>query len=647
MSQHHTLHCPNTKKDRNTVARACLPVVEQLELREYLSFSAALAGKPGQAMATGSEVFQITTTGSVAPSAETVHAGDGTNNTMSWSPSTPPTISNRWSHTEGTLTSAPTASVTPSGGSSQTIPLTLDSDYNNVAGAATVGSVVQLPAGASTSDDNSGVAIAVDSSGNAYVASVYNKTSTSSEMAVSAYDKTGQPLSWGDGLSGTKTISFDTGIDTPTSIFLDPNGSYILVAGNSSVYGWAVARLNKSDGTYDSTFGSGGKETNFEASGKCLSVTEETDSGHSGYVVMAGYKPNGSSTQMLAVRLTAAGALDSSSFGAGGIKTITGFTSSTGAQANFVMQAPFGSDDLLVGGWSSRTVSSCTACDFAIAGLSDSDGSLDTSFGPNSNGTVTTNFRSIASGCAINGCHGGGTTSMDSDYSLVAWEDGSAVWHLYAVGSTDFTGGTTFALARYSSSGTLDTGWSTDGVQANTGGATNDGGALAAALHGSGPSDSNAELLAVGAGTYGNTSSDLLVARYNINGNLDNSFGSSGSIGTDLASNISGNSYSTRYDRALGVGWDSTDSIIIVGGSSASSSTAKGMIGLAAYVDNGQADTTKVRRVAIAAATPLKSADATAGAGTDPASDAAGDPLITLTDYRKGRHRSLAGIFRG
>lgn len=664
MSNHNQSFVPDGapgKRRRASLAAAIRPIVEILESRVHLSFSAAYAGVPGQAITGGNEQFVVTTTGSVVPSAETEYAGDGSSFTPTFG-STSPTISTPlYMHTEGTLTTAPTASVTPTGGTAQTIPLTLDSNYNNVGGAATVGSEVALPTGATSSNDNSGAAILVDpSNGDTYVASNYNKTSTTSQFAVSKYNKTGSLYTgWGANRNGTTTISFDSGVDTPTSLYLDTTNQLLLVAGNSSTQGWSVARLDISvtgNGVLDTSFGSLGTESNFQTTGKCLSVTEQIDPNHNEYVVLVGHQPSGNNTQMLAVRLTSAGALDSQHFGTGGKMAITGFSGSISAQANYVTQAPstLDSQDLLVGGWSSRNENGHTACDFAVAALSDNDGSLDTTTpfgsGGSPNGTVTANFHDTTNSLpnGINGCCGCGSFSNDSDYSIVPWEDSSNVWHIYAVGGTNFSGSYTFGLVRLTALGKIDTGWKSGGYQAVlSGAAANQAQALAATLQGSGPTDSNAKLIAVGGEPGSSSASAFTVARFNMNGNLDNSFGSSGSIRTDLASNVSGNTYNYGYDKALGVGWDSTDGIIIVGGSSASSYTANGLIGLAAYVDNGQTDTTGAPSGGPPpAALALQPAVASSA---DPSTDGAGgdlSDLLTPATHRKTAHRQHASVFR-
>ena len=85
--------------------------------------------------------------------------------------------------------------------------------------------------------------------------------------------------------------------------------------------------------------------------------------------------------------------------------------------------------------------------DFALARF-DADGSQDLAFG--TGGLVTTDFGPLV----------GNTPATDYAHDLAVDTDGSIV----VVGTTEFGGGSDFAIARYDSDGDLDPGFGTDGL---------------------------------------------------------------------------------------------------------------------------------------------------------------------------------------
>ena len=149
--------------------------------------------------------------------------------------------------------------------------------------------------------------------------------------------------------------------------------------------------------------------------------------------------------------------------------------------------------------------------DFALARYN-TDGNLDTaSFG--ASGKVTTDFS-------------GGS---DSIAELVIQPDGKLV----AAGTANIPGtGSDFALARYSADGVLDTaGFGTGGKTTTDFGGFDQAGSLALQADGR----------IVVAGLYfpipaiaGGPNAFFALARYNTNGNIDSTFGTSGKITTDF-----------------------------------------------------------------------------------------------------------------
>ena len=583
---------------RQKLGRACRVVVERMEGRVLLSVSinGSLAGpaEPSGSLSSGSYQFYINATGSstvLPPTSETFHAGDGTNQTFT-SPSNPQPVTQSYSST-----ASPTASIIGTTGGTVTVPLTLTSAFN--ASGSTVGYQVSDPVGATKTDDNRGYAMTTDSQGNIFVASIKNGTSSGGQAAVTEFSNSGAVVS-SFGTLGTATIPIDSGKDTPSAIFYESASQQLLVAGNSSTNGWWVARLN-SNGAIDNNFGSSGVETNFQTTGKCLSVTEETDGDHSGYVVLAGTTVSGTHTYAQLIRFNNLGALDSgpTGFGSAGKLTLFNSGSWTASSANFVMQADFtvGGETnklLLMGGQASYVSGSCTATSFALAGISTVGGvddGLDAHFG--SSGETTVNFGTSAASCAIHGCSGSGAASTDADYSLVCWENTlGGPWSIYGVGSTSYAGGNQFALARFTQSGALDTSWAYAGVTtAGIGAASGGSVAYAAALQEVGGQNYNSadQIVCAGSGAP-NGGTDFVVARFNLNGTLDGGFGPSGTTAGSIATDLSypgTNSYNftTGFDVALAVAWDGTNGTIDVAGWSGPNGNT-GHIAVAEYIGN-------------------------------------------------------------
>ena len=559
-----------SKRRRRIVSAASSLIVEALEGRWLLSIPANLAGPPKVTQNTSADLV-VTTTGTVAPSNVTIHDGTGASQQFT-SFGTPPTVSD-WHDgnytTVGTYT--PTASVTS--GTTQTVPLTLDGNF--ASSGATPGMDVVSPPGADPAKNNSGEAMGVDpASGAIYVASTYNKTSTSSAFAVTKYHPDGSvDTSFGPSMTGTVVLAFDTGVDVPSSIFVDVANmdNCIMVAGNSSLHGWCIARLF-ADGTPDTNFGSLGMETNFHATGKCLANIVEEDGTNKGRPLLAGYDtdPVTHNTEMLVIRMTTAGAVDSSTFGNGGQRFINGFPSTTASHANTLVQDLNLSTNIYVGGWSSRPEGSCTACDFALASLDNTGTVL---------GSCAANFGDSAQTHPIRGCNGGGIVTTDSDYSILPWENTStSKWYLYMIGSTTFSLGG-FGVARFNSNLNIDSTWQAGGLQVGPGTA-----ALAGVLQGSGDTDQNALIVAAGYGTGFWNNKDFYLDRWKLDGTADTLFGTGGSAFTDFAKTGTGG-YQSGVDVALGVGWDSADGVLFAAGSSGPNSNG-GFIAIGAYISN-------------------------------------------------------------
>jgi uncharacterized delta-60 repeat protein len=198
-------------------------------------------------------------------------------------------------------------------------------------------------------------------------------------------------------------------------------------------------------------------------------------------------------------RFNANGTLDAS-FGTGGIVT-TGF----GVSAEATSAAVQADGKIVAAGFANLD----GAHDFALVRYN-SNGTLDASFG--TGGKVTTAFLSQ------------GFSEAQAN-SVAVQPDGRIV----AAGNAMVGGAFDFALARYNSNGTLDASFGTGGrVTTDFAGANDQAESVAVQPDG--------RIIAAGAaGLFINRGFDFALARYNSNGTLDTSFGTSGKVTTDFA----------------------------------------------------------------------------------------------------------------
>lgn len=150
--------------------------------------------------------------------------------------------------------------------------------------------------------------------------------------------------------------------------------------------------------------------------------------------------------------------------------------------------------------------------DFAVVRYN-TNGSLDTTFG--TGGTVRTDI---------------GSGSGDDAKDVELQDDGKIV----VAGNTSAGTSTDFAVVRYNADGTLDGTFGAGGKVTTDFGGTNDQ-ANALAIQ------SDGRIVVVGnaqTGTYPDTTSDFVLARYNADGSLDTTFGTGGRVVTDSGSDI-------------------------------------------------------------------------------------------------------------
>ncbi len=251
-------------------------------------------------------------------------------------------------------------------------------------------------------------------------------------FALARYDTNGAPdTSFSD--DGKTLIEFGT--SEGFALAVQPDGK-LLVAGyefsfiTRTQYNFAVARTN-SDGTLDTTFDGDGKvSTDFLTRNDiAYDIALQPD----GKIIVAGTKDiaEGATQDFAVARYNANGSLDTS-FGNGGKVTTDFFSNLDDAKAVAVQ-----TDGKIVVGGSAVTA---TNTSFALARYQ-SNGALDTTF--DGDGKVVTDF--------------GGFSNAISD--IVIQSSGKII----AVGSAINKSEGGFALARYSSDGSLDTTFDIDG----------------------------------------------------------------------------------------------------------------------------------------------------------------------------------------
>ncbi len=224
------------------------------------------------------------------------------------------------------------------------------------------------------------------------------------------------------------------------------------------------------------------------------------------------------------------GSLDLTFSGDG--KTTTGFMLPSGTLSDGAYSVAIQRDGkIVVAGYSDDAGN----YDFALVRYN-ANGTLDNTF--NLDGKVTTDFAG----------HG------EEAYSIAIQRDGKIV-----VAGTSYNGANyDFALARYNVDGTLDNTFSGDGKLTTDFGSSNDE-AHSVAIQGDGK-------IVVAGYSYSNSNGEVFkhdfeVARYNINGTLDNTFSGDGKLTTDIAGTFDGaSSLAIQVDGKIVAAGESNDS---------------------------------------------------------------------------------------
>jgi uncharacterized delta-60 repeat protein len=302
------------------------------------------------------------------------------------------------------------------------------------------------------------------------------------------------PLPSLDTLGGT--------VNRPVGLLVQADGRFLVAASASGVIlahltfpvsGFVLARYN-ADGSADDSFGAGGQIAGLGfATLEVHAIVLQSDQ----KILLAGTEAAAfeGPAQLAVMRLNPDGRLDTS-FGNGG--TFTGsFNNFTDARTLTIQL----DQKIVIAGSPTNFVSNGDG--FELARLNP-DGTVDSSFG--NSGLVVTSF---------------GANAMPMPSHLITQPDGK----LLVAGGLAAATGSTFVLARYSMSGTLDTSFGMAGVQTTA----------------FGPADSAAndvllagdQIVVVGRAGVGGTH-DIGLARYNADGNPDGSFGAGGKVTTDF-----------------------------------------------------------------------------------------------------------------
>ncbi|PHR16983.1 MAG: hypothetical protein COA38_21480 [Fluviicola sp.] len=315
---------------------------------------------------------------------------------------------------------------------------------------------------------------------------------------------------------GTMDNSFGTGGKVTTPIGYQSQGHSVAIQNDGKIllgghdqYNINLARYN-SDGSLDSTFGSGGTvitDVPGHYSDECKSVAIQTD----GKILLGGYATSGGPDQrhFVLIRYNSDGSLDTA-FGLGGI-----IVGSIGECQSMKIQT---NGKIVLAGTSELY--------FAMERYN-SDGTLDTTFG--TNGKVITPLGIL---------HGEGN-------SMAIQSDNKIVLGGYRMLNTPAP---VFTLARYNSDGTLDNTFGVDGTIMTTIGTTSKGRSLRI--------QNDGKIILAGRSYNGTNNNNFTMVRYNTDGTIDTAFGTGGKTVTPI-----GISYST----AESIGIDSNDKIILGG----------------------------------------------------------------------------------
>ncbi|MEZ6107154.1 MAG: LamG-like jellyroll fold domain-containing protein, partial [Pirellulaceae bacterium] len=326
-------------------------------------------------------------------------------------------------------------------------------------------------------------------SGKFLVAGTVDGGATGLDFAVARYNADGT-LDTTFGTAGLVTTDFTSSDDRALGITVDPTGKIVVVGyWNGGAYDdIAVARYN-SDGSLDSSFGSGGTvihNIGFNDGADEVTIDDE------GRIVLVGWRGNGGNADIVTVRLNTDGSLDTTFNGTGWVKDTFGMADgASGAQYGHGILTD-ANQKIIVSGYGYTGSSK----DLILLRYN-VDGTLDTSFGTSGRFSLDVN-----------------SLSAEADGKLVLDDAGNIL-----IVGTDTTNGE-IALARVTSAGVLDATFGSGGV-VTTSGLTGEFTGIDLKLQADG------KIIVVGTINDG-ADDDFAVLRFNTNGTLDTSFSGDG-----------------------------------------------------------------------------------------------------------------------
>lgn len=400
-------------------------------------------------------------------------------------------------------------------------------------------------------DSDEARSVKVQSDGKIVLAGFTGTSGSGTDFAVIRLNTDGT-LDTAFGEAGKAVVDVGGHYDAAYSMALQSDGKIIIAGTSNDASGYADFSLIRlgADGALDATFGTGGKAIiDIDGYDIGYSVALQSD----GKIVLAGRSFN-ANPNFSVIRLDSDGALDTS-FSTGG-KAVFDLSAADYGYA-LAIQAD---GKILIAG---RSNGAGPAIGFSIIRLS-ADGTMDASF----NGD----------GKALIG-------AFDFGYSIALQADGKI---LVAGDSVDNHGASDFGIIRLNADGSLDTAFGTSGKT----------------ICGIGSYDDNAQAIALQAdgkilvaGYTRNSGVDFAVIRLNVDGTLDDTFGTDAKTTID----IDGEDYA--YSMAL-----QGDGKIILAGNSVNASTNRSNFSVVRLNANGTADATFADGAI----------DLTGGSGSDP-----------------------------
>ena len=336
-----------------------------------------------------------------------------------------------------------------------------------------------------------------------------NNDFSTEDFAVARYNTDGT-LDTTFGGRGKVRTDFPGLAAVPSAVVIQPDGKIVVAGGAFPLFTFAgnfeVVRYNP-NGTLDRSFGSGGIVTTFFPQGSyAFAVALQAD----GKIIAAGthfvdFNPGDmSDTDFALARYNPDGSLDTT-FGNGGTVT-TDFFGTEDDVFSILIQP----DGKIVAVGSANDPADFY--DFAAVRYL-SNGMIDTTFGVG--GKVTTDF---------------GRRGMDQALSAALQTDGKIVAAGFAISIDGIR--ENFAVARYTSSGVLDTTFNNRGLQqTDFGSCCQDAWQVLV--------QSDGKIVTIGYPNSEGSDSDFLLARLNSTGSLDTTFGTGGKVRTSFG-NLNG-----------------------------------------------------------------------------------------------------------